>query len=130
MLTVLTYQVLPCPNVPAGLPRQQLLVLSPVWRGPSLTISYPDGEEYLLTGRHRTGRPCDLRVFWTRHQSRAPAVCLVIGGAGGLRETRLPAGLKKGVGRPFLCLAETLIPPEVLAVIGPPPPPERPLLPG
>ncbi len=123
MQTLLTYLVLPCRNVPGGLPRQELVVLSPIWRGAELTITYPDGEVHILTGRRRSGRPCEVRVFWTRHRPDAPVVCLAIGGDGGLRESGPPPR-----GRPFLCLAESLIPAEVLAVIGPPPPPERVLL--
>lgn len=130
MQTLLSYQVLPCRNVPAGLVRQELLVLSPVWRGRRLTITYPDGAVHTLTGRQRTGRPCDLKVFWTRHHAAAPAVCLAIGGNGGVREEGLPASRRPPVGRPFLGLAERLIPAEVLAVIGPPPPSMRALLSG
>ncbi len=126
----LSYLVLPCRNVPGGLARQEFLVLSPIWRGPSLALVYPDGEVHTLTGRQRTGKPCDLRVFWTRHRPGAPAVCLAIGGTGGVREAGPPEKLQPPVGRPFLALAESLIPAEVLAVIGPPPPPERLLLGG
>lgn len=128
MQTLMPYRVLPCRNVPAGMARQEFLVLSPIWRGPSLTIQFPDGVEITLTGRQRTGRPCELRVFWTRHQPKAPVVCLVIGGTGGIRETWPPESGHAPRGRPFLCLAESLIPAEVLAVIGPKPRPERLLL--
>jgi hypothetical protein len=128
MQTLMAYRVLPCRNVPTGMARQEFLVLSPIWRGATLTIRFPDGVELLLTGRQRTGRPCDLRVFWTRHQPQAPAVCLVIGGTGGIRETGPPGSGQPSRGRPFLCLAESLIPEEVLAVIGPQPRPERLLL--
>lgn len=128
MQTLLPYRVLPCRNVPGGMARQEFLVLSPIWRGPSLTIRFPDGMELILTGRQRTGRPCELRVFWTRHQPQAPAVCLVIGGTGGIRESGAAGSGQSSRGRPFLCLAESLIPKEVLAVIGPQPRPERLLL--
>jgi len=123
MENFLEYEVHPCANVPQGLPRQRLAVLSPIWRGESLRLEYPDGAVHLLQGCSGpgVGRPCDLRVFWTRHQPRAPAVCLAIGGDGGLRDLG-PAGDDAAPkGYPFLALAENLIPPEVLACIGPAP---------
>jgi len=126
--TLLSYRVLPCRNVPQGMARQEFLVLSPIWRGATLTIVFPDGTEHILTGRERTGRPCELRVFWTRHHPQGPAVCLVIGGTGGIRETGPPESRQPPRGRPFLCLADSLIPEEVLMVIGPRPEPEQLLL--
>ena len=38
MQQYLEYEVRPRSNVPQGLPRQRLPVLSPVWRGPPLTL--------------------------------------------------------------------------------------------
>jgi hypothetical protein len=113
----LEYEVSPGPNVAAGLPRLDLQVLSPIWRGESLVLEYPDGEIHLLVGWEGAGRggPGAVRVFWTRHQPKAPAVCLAIGGDAGLRNTTTGQGL------PFLALAESLIPPEILEVIGPQP---------
>jgi hypothetical protein len=124
MKDFLEYEVPPCANVPQGLPRQRLEVLSPIWRGESLRLAYPDGEELLLKGWSgpEAGGPCRLRVFWTRHQPQAPAVCLALGGDQGLRELGAAAAPQ---GHPFLALAESLIPPEVLAVIGPPPRPRE-----
>ncbi len=124
----LEYEVPPCANVPQGLPRQRLAVLSPIWRGESLRLEYPDGAVHLLQGWSGPGAggPCDLQVFWTRHLPRAPVVCLAIGGAGGLRDLG-PAGEDAAPkGYAFLALAESLIPPEVFAFIGPAPPaPDR-----
>ena len=110
----LEYEVSPGPNVSGGLPRMELRVLSPVWRGKSLLIDYPDGERHTLMG-WEDGGPTDLRVFWTRHHPQAPAVCLALGGDAGVRNTTTGQGL------PFLALAESLIPPEVREVIGPRP---------
>jgi len=124
MESFLDYEIHPCTNVPGGLPRQRLAVLSPIWRGKSLRLEYPDGAVHLLQGVSGPGdgEPCGLRVFWTRHQPLAPAVCLVIGGNAGLRDLG-PAGADAAPqGYPFLALAESMIPPEVLAIIGPAPP--------
>ena len=30
-------------QLPQGLPRQRLAVLSPIWQAPALTLEYPDG---------------------------------------------------------------------------------------
>lgn len=123
MKKFLDYEIQPCPNVPAGLPRQRLAVLSPIWRGQSLRLEYPDGTVQLLQGCSGSdpGGPGELRVFWTRHQPEAPAVCLALGGDHGLLVLD-PEETGAGVqGHPFLALAESLIPPEVLDVIGPPP---------
>ena len=120
------YEVRPCANVPAGLPRQRLAVLSPIWRGRTLRLEYPDGTIHVLkvcSGPDPEGLG-ELRLFWTRHQPQAPAVCLALGGAHGLLVLD-PGETGAGIqGHPFLALAESLIPPEVLDVIGPPPPPE------
>jgi hypothetical protein len=119
----LEYAVRPGSNVPQGLPRQRLAVLSPVWRGPALTLEYPDGEIRTLVGwsGDAPGAPCDLRVFWTRHEAAAPAVALAIGGDAGVRQFEPGAATGAGQGLPFLALAESLIPAEVREVIGPPP---------
>ncbi len=120
MVPYLDYEVKPGDNVPEGLPRLRLAVLSPVWRGAALHLKYPDGEVHTLMGRSGPdGESCEVRVFWTRQQPPGPAVCLAIGGDAGLRLS--PAGSQPPEGLPFLALAESLIPPEVLAVIGPPP---------
>ncbi len=126
---ILGYEVKPGESVPEGLPRQFLVVLSPIWRGLVLDIEYPDGDTETLEGRTESGEPCEVQVFWTRTDLRSPAVCLAIGGDAGLRTL-----IREGVGQTsrglaFLALAESLIPPEVLAVIGPPPV-EPALLPG
>ncbi len=120
----LDYEVRACANVPGGLPRQRLAVLSPVWRGKSLRLEYPDGAEHTLMGWSGPGEgePSDLRVFWTRVRPQDPAVCLVIGGDCGIRDLGPAGTVAAAKGRPFLALVESLIPPEVLAVIGPPPP--------
>lgn len=126
---VLAYEVKPGENLPGGLPRQSLVVLSPVWHGSALHVEYPDGDTETLWGQTGTGETCAVRVFWTRENPGGPAVCLAIGGDAGLR-----AVLRQGVrettrGLAFLALAESLIPQEVRAVIGPPPPVEtEPLL--
>jgi hypothetical protein len=116
----LEYEIEPGENVPQGLPRQRLPVLSSIWRGEALRLEYPDGEIHTLVGWSGPGEggPCELRVFWTRHQPEAPAVCLAIGGDAGLRNYAPARGL------PFLALAEGLIPKEVLKTIGPRPAPE------
>lgn len=126
MESFLDYEVKPCANVPEGLPRQRLAVLSPVWEEKSLLLEYADGTLHLLQGWSgpEPGRPCSLRVFWTRHRPGGPAVCLAVGGDHGLR-VRDSRAIQ---GHPFLALAESLIPPEVLAVIGPPPPRDQEVL--
>jgi hypothetical protein len=121
---LLDYEVQPGENLPEGLPRQSLVVLSPVWRGPALSLEYPDGEVEILEGRTADGQPCEVQVFWTRENPRGPAVCLAIGGDAGLRVQ----SEKSSRGVAFLALAERLIPPEVSAVIGPRPAAETPLL--
>lgn len=117
------YEVIPCANVPEGLAPLTLAVLSPVWRGPSLELEYPDGEVRTLVGwsGSGTGHPAELRVFWTRHEPGGPPVCLAIGGNAGVHDLGPPGGVEFPQGRPFLALAESLIPKEVLTVIGPPP---------
>jgi hypothetical protein len=120
----LAYEVKPGENLPGGLSRQSLVVLSPVWRGPSLDLEYPDGDTETLWGRTESDEPCEMRVFWTRENPRGPAVCLVIGGDGGLRAVLRDGVTETSRGLAFLALAESLIPREVLAVIGPPPPVE------
>ncbi len=124
----LEYEVPPCANVPQGLPRQFLEVLSPIWRGESLRLEYPDGAVHLLQGWSGPGAggPCPLQVFWTRHQPQAPAVCMALGGDQGLRDSGPADADAAPQGHPFLALAESLIPPEVLAVIGPAPPVKKP----
>jgi hypothetical protein len=127
---VLEYEVKPGSNVPQGLPRQSLAVLSPIWTGPALTLEYPDGDIHTLMGWSGAspGAPCDLRVFWTRHDPGAPPVALAIGGDGGVRQCG-PEGTDCAViGLPLQALALSLIPAAVLEVIGPPPPPEPPAL--
>ncbi|MFZ5453403.1 MAG: hypothetical protein ACOZF2_16210 [Thermodesulfobacteriota bacterium] len=123
MCKFIDYEIQPCANVPDGLPRQRLVALSPIWRGRSLRLEYPDGTVQVLKGCSGTDpeRFGELRVFWTRHQSQAPAVCLVLGGDQGL--VGLDSGETGAVrqSHPFLALAESLIPAEVLAVVGPPP---------
>lgn len=113
----LEYEITPGSNVVGGLPRLELRVLSPIWRGESLVLDYPDGESHQIVGWEGPGAggPGGLRVFWTRHEPGAPAVCLAIGGDAGLRNCTTGQGL------PFLALAESLIPREVLEVIGPRP---------
>jgi hypothetical protein len=122
----LEYEVKPGSNVAQGLPRQRLAVLSPIWRGPSLTLEYPDGEVHTLVGWSGSapGAPCDLSVFWTRPDPTAPAVALAIGGDGGVRHFGSDAGLDTGRRLPFLALVDSMIPAEVLEVIGPAPGPE------
>ncbi len=124
------YEVIPSENVPAGMARLTLAVLSPVWRGLSLELEYPDGEVRTLVGWQGAGagQPAELRVFWTRAEHGGPAVCLVIGGDAGVRDLRQAGGVEFPRGRPFLALAESLIPTGVLEVIGAPPPAERLLL--
>jgi hypothetical protein len=121
---LLPYEVKPGENLPGGLPRQFLVVLSPIWRGPALAIEYPDGDIETLWGRTGSGEPCEVRVFWTRENPRGPAVCLAIGGDAGLRAVLRAGARETSRGLAFLALAASLIPREVLAVIGPPPPVE------
>ena len=121
---LLEYEVKPGDNLPDGLPKQRLVVLSPIWRGLALDLEYPDGDTETITGRTTSGEPCEVQVFWTQANLEGPVVCLAIGGDAGLE-----AVMKEGVrettrGLAFLALAESLIPGEVLAVIGPPPPVE------
>jgi hypothetical protein len=120
----LAYEVKPGENFPGGLPRQSLLVLSPVWQGPALNIEYSDGDTETIEGRTKGGEPCEVRVFWTREPPGGPAVCLAIGGDGGLRAVLSDGVTETSRGLALLALAESLIPGEVLAVIGPPPPME------
>jgi hypothetical protein len=121
----LDYEVLPGDNVPEGLPRLRLPVLSPIWQGESLTFEYPDGARHTLVGWSLAsgGSPCGVRVFWTRHQPRGPAVCLAVGGDAGLRDLGPEGAGAAPRGFSFLALSESLIPPEVRDVIGAPPPP-------
>jgi hypothetical protein len=132
MQQYLEYAVRRGSNVAQGLPRQRLAVLSPIWRGPALTLEYPDGEVQTLVGwsGDAPGGPCDLRVFWTRHEPAAPAVALAIGGDAGVRHFGPGGATDAAQGLPFMALAESLIPAEVLEVIGPPPQsePKPPLL--
>lgn len=118
---LLAYEVKPGANLPAGLPPQSLLVLSPVWRGPALHIEYPDGATETLWALSMSGEPCEVRVFWTRENPRGPAVCLAIGGDAGLHALLREKFRETSRGRAFLAIAESLIPKEVRAVIGPPP---------
>ena len=119
----LEYEVRPGSNVPQGLPRQRLAVLSPIWRAPALTLEYPHGEVRTLVGWSGSapGAPCDLKIFWTRHTIAAPAVALAIGGDAGVRHCGPGDGDDASQGFPFMALAQRLIPVEVLSVIGPPP---------
>ena len=119
----LEYAVRPGSNVPQGLPRQRLVVLSPIWRARVLTLEYSDGEVHTLMGWSGAdpGVPCDLQVFWTRHTPAAPAVALAIGGDAGVRHFG-PGGAEEcAPGLPFMALADSMIPAEVLNVIGPAP---------
>src|SRR4030042_3484460 len=93
----LEYEVTPGKNVPQGLRRLRLAVLSAVWRGAALRLEYPDGEVHTLVGWSGPGAggPCELRVFWTRPGPGGPAGALAIGGGGGGRQVFPP-----GRGRP------------------------------
>jgi hypothetical protein len=124
----LAYEVKPGTNVAQGLPRQHLPVLSSIWQGPALTLEYPDEEVHTLVGWSGSdpGSPCGLQVFWTRHTASAPAVALAIGGDAGVRIFGPGNDEAAGQGLPFLALAESMVPAEVLEVIGPPPEPEPP----
>jgi hypothetical protein len=123
MENTIEFEVLPCANVPAGLPRQRLEVLSPVWQGEMLLLEYPDGSIHTLRGLSgpEPGEPCRLRIFWTRHHPHGPPVVLAIGGGHGLQVRNLSDPDAPAQGRAFLALAESLVPREVLEVIGPAP---------
>jgi len=123
MEMVLEYEVLDCPNVPGGLPRLRLPVLSPIWRGVSLQLEYGGGQVHTLVGWRgpKEGAAAELLVFWTRHQPGGTPVCLAIGGDSGLKDLGPAGGGQPPRGLPFLALAESLIPAEVLQVIGPRP---------
>jgi hypothetical protein len=120
------YEVESGSNVAQGLPRQHLRVLSPIWRGPALTLKYPDGESHTLVGWSGSapGGPCDLQVFWTRQEPGGPAVALAIGGNAGVRYFAADAEDAAAQGLPFLALADSMIPAAVREIIGPPPEPE------
>jgi hypothetical protein len=118
---LVAYEVKPGANLPEGLPRQSLVVLSSVWRGAFLRLEYPDGDTEIIEGRTMSGEGCQVQVFWTRKDPRGPAVCLAIGGDAGLRRVSREEDKEVSRGAPFLALAEGLIPPDVLAVVGPPP---------
>lgn len=128
MSLFLDYEVKPGENLPEGLPPLRLAILSPVWRGAELLIEYPEGETETIVGWTTKGEPCEVLVFWTREDPKGPAVCLAIGGDAGLRVLVREGHRGTFRGLAFLALAESLIPPEVLKVVGPPPPPERILL--
>jgi hypothetical protein len=119
----LEYEVRDSLNVPGGLPRVKLPVLSPIWRGAALHLEYPDGQVHTLVGWRglKEGAAGELMVFWTRHQPGGPPVCLAIGGDAGLKDLGPAGGGQPPRGLPFLALAESLIPAEVLKVIGPRP---------
>jgi hypothetical protein len=123
MSRFLEYEVQPGSNLPQGLPRLRLPVLSPVWRGERLRLEYPDGEVHTLVGWAGPGEggPGELQVFWTRHQPEGPAVALAIGGDAGLRILAPGPGGETAQGLPFLALALSLIPAAVLETIGPEP---------
>jgi hypothetical protein len=94
-----------------------------------MLIEYPDGDTETIEGRTQGGEPCEVRVFWTRENPGGPAVCLAIGGEGGLRAVLSDGVTETSRGLALLAVAESLIPREILAVIGPPPPVEaEPLL--
>jgi hypothetical protein len=122
----LYYHVRPHEHLPAGMRPVTLAVLSPVWQGPEITIIYPDGWQQTLIGWIAAGSPGDLKIFWTQAPEPGPTVCLAIGGDGGVRlfdrtdVNRQPH--PSAPARPFLALADSLIPAAVQAVIGPPPP--------
>jgi hypothetical protein len=126
MSSFLEYEVRPGSNAPQGLPRQRLALLSPIWRAPALILEYPDGSVHTLKGWSGSapGAPCDLQVFWTRHEPGAPSVVLAIGGDAGVRYIVPGVADTPAQGFPFMALADSMIPVEVLEVIGPPPEPE------
>jgi hypothetical protein len=115
------YEVKPGDNLPDGLPKLRLVVLSPIWRGPALDLEYPDGDTETITGVTMSGDLCDVQVFWTRENPGGPAVCLAIGGDAGLQAVTREGNRETSRGLAFMALAESLIPGEVLVVIGPPP---------
>lgn len=121
----LEYEVKPGENLPGGLPRLRLAVLSPIWRGTALHLEYPGGDRETVVGWTGRGEPGEVQVFWTREAPGGPAVCLAIGGDAGLRASMAEGDREVARGLAFLALAESLIPPEVLAVVGPPPPVEK-----
>ena len=121
---LLPYEVKPGENLPGGLPPQSLVVLSPVWRGLALVVEYPDGDTETLSGLTLSGEPCEVRGLLDPGEPPGPGRL-----PGHRRGSGLLAVLSDGLretsrGRAFLALAASLIPPEVLAVIGPPPPEE------
>jgi hypothetical protein len=65
-----------------------------------------------------------VQVFWTRQDPGGPPVCLAIGGDAGLLAVLYDGQRETARGLAFLALAASLIPGDVLAVIGPPPPQE------
>jgi hypothetical protein len=123
----LYYRVVPNENLPAGLSPILLTVLSPVWQGPSVMLEYPDGWQQTLIGWTADGFPGDLKIFWTQAAEGGLTVCLAIGGDGvrlsDMADFDIPISPDPphGEGRPFLALAESLIPAAVAAVIGPVP---------
>ncbi|HAY22058.1 hypothetical protein [Desulfobacca acetoxidans] len=131
----LDYGVRPNTNLPEGMSPVWLTVRSQIWCGPRLMLEYPDGYRQIIIGWSATDSAADLRVFWTEATEGGPTVCLAIGGDGGVRlladtgEHLSSEGLNlpPGEGRAFMALAESLIPEEVAAVIGPAPSP-KPLL--
>jgi len=121
--------VAPNPNVPAGMATVRLAVLSPRWRGPRLTLRFPPEKYYVLAGWSAVGGGafCGLELFWTRREEGGPAVCLALGGDGGLKMALCGSGGEepdwtRAVGYPLLALADRVIPEEVREAIGPPPP--------
>jgi hypothetical protein len=103
-----------------------LVILSPVWQGHEITITYPDGWQQTLIGWTADGFPGDLKIFWTQAPEAGPTVCLAIGEDGGIgimeSDKVNRSSLSPDLVRPFLALATSLIPANVLAIIGPAPP--------
>lgn len=130
MHSFIEYEVKPGENVPEGLPHLKLEVLSRLWQGMSMDLKYPDEEVRTLVGwgGPGAGSPVELQVFWTRHEPGGPAVCLAIGGDAGVRDLGPPGGTEFPKGMAFLALAESMIPADVLEVIGPAPSTEEVLL--
>ncbi len=122
----LYYHVRPHDRLPTGMRPLTLTILSPVWQGPGVCIVYPDGWRQTLMGLTAAGSPDDLRIFWTQGPEAGPTVCLAIGGDGGVLlvdgTVMKRHDLPPGPARPFLALAESVIPADVAAVIGPAPP--------
>ncbi len=120
-------RVRPNANVPAGMAPVRLEVLSPCWRGEGLIIRFPQGDEYFLTGWATAGggAECGLTIFWTRPEECGPAVCMALGGDGGVKmapwEIATGPDWSRAAGYPLLALAESVIPPEVRKVVGPAP---------